>query len=60
MKLVRLEISEELHSSIKLYCKSQKISMHNFIPELINRGWQGIKTTNGFPTYNDDGTPKIN
>ena len=59
MKLIKLILPDELHSSIKLYCKFQKISMNNFIPELINKGWEVINGNTLSVTYNDDGTPKI-
>lgn len=58
MKVVRLEIQDELHSNIKLYCKAQKICMHSFMPELMDKGWKAIETVNGNILYNDDGTPK--
>jgi len=58
MKLIRLVLPDELHSSIKLYCKSQKISMNNFIPELIDKGWQSVNGNTINMLYNDDGSPQ--
>jgi len=61
MKLIRFEISDELHSNIKLHCKSQKIRMHSFMPELMDKGWRVVEAINGDTDilYNDDGTLKI-
>ena len=61
MKIIRFEIPDELHSNIKLHCKSQKIRMHSFMPELMDKGWQVVEAINGNTTnmlYNDDGSPQ--
>lgn len=51
-------IKGELHRDIRIHCLSQGITMKNFIPELINKGWQFINGDITNMLYNDDGSPQ--